>query len=928
MVQEKNQDRVSGKQPQLWVQVFIITLILILVSIVFFFGSRTYKEATKVAKGQFNQQQLILARSAATSINYFIGDLELEDDLILLSRLPVVQKIDPGCLKHLESIYLRFLPKTSIWRIDQNSILCVLFPSNRSILYVLGLVVLVLAAGGFSLFIISYRWSKYLKREVTRQTRELRETGDYLQSLIQNANAPIIVWNGNKQITIFNKEFEKISGRTESEMKEKSLDVLFPEDSRSDIIKKIEGTLRGESWKNLEMPIIRKNGEKRIVLWNSANIYSEDGTKLIATIAQGQDITMRKKAEEMLQESERKFRTIIESSHEMIFSKDLEGRYHTLNLHAAVGLGGTSIEDIEGKTDYDIMPKEWADAIRETDKKVIKNNEKIEVEEVICNALGEERIYFSRKWPLYDNEGNITGINCFALDITERKQAEIALRESEAKYRATFESTGAATVIYGENMIMSLVNTEFTKLSGYSKEEIEGNKSIIDFVNKDELESIEEYHLLRGITDDIIPGSCEIKFIDKQGNVKDIFMTVSMISGTKMSVASLLDITRQKRIENQLVQAQKIDAVGTLTAGFAHELNNLLVPMLGFSELVLSDLPAESKSRRDLNQVLKAAERARKLVAQILSFSWPDEGERKLIYLTDTIDEVLKLLRPTLPATIDINKNIAPDTGQIYADPTQMYQVLMNLCTNAYQAMMPKGGILEISIANIELDKKSCKKFNGLMPGFYIKLTIKDSGCGMDKKILEKIFDPFIVIKNNGMSAGMGLSVVHSIIESHSGYITVKSKPSAGTTFEVYLPVARSIAEVRPEITKPVKGGTESILLIDDEIAVAETEKRMLERLGYKVTMRTSSLEALELYRINSGEFDLVIMDQTMPGLTGAQLAVKFLNIKPDIPIILCTGYSRSITSEKAQGLGVSKLVMKPLVGTELGRIVRQVLDK
>ena len=385
------------------------------------------------------------------------------------------------------------------------------------------------------------------------------------------------------------------------------------------------------------------------------------------------------------------------------------------------------------------------------------------------------------------------------------------------------------------------------------------------------------------------------------------------------------DTTRRDDLEGRLRQAQKMEAIGTLSGGIAHDFNNILTPILGYTEMSINNLPVDSKTSEYLAQVQKAGERAKDLVGQILTFSHHTEGEQKPIQLVPIVKEALKLLYATLPATIEIHQNIAKETGIVNADPTQMHQILMNLCINAGHAM-PEGGVLEISLVNVELDEEFCAKYKGLTAGHHIRLTVTDTGCGMDKEILQRVFEPFFTTKGH-QGTGMGLSVVHGIVKSHKGYISVYSEPGIGTTFHVYLPVAESIAETRPETTEPAQQGSESILFVDDEPMIVEMGRETLKRLGYSVTTQNSSIKALELFRMKPMEFDLVITDQTMPQMTGTDLAREILQLRPNIPIILCTGFSHIITSEKALAQGIRKFVIKPVVGAELGRIVRQVLD-
>ena len=554
-----------------------------------------------------------------------------------------------------------------------------------------------------------------------------------------------------------------------------------------------------EDRKNINEKLLRKGFIKD----EEVNLKKKDGTDLICSVYaiavrdkddkviyyDGiiEDITERKKTEEKL----RLLSQSINSSNDGLAMGDINSKITYVNK-AFTKMFGYSQEELIGKEIAFIYLDDQIPILEKAIKSTIDGNWTGElIGKRKDGSLIPMEISSSR---VIDDKGKVIALLASHRNITERKQIEIALRESEENYRTTFESTGTATVIIEEDKTISLANTEFAKLCGYSKEEIEGNKSWTEFVVKDDLKRMKEYHRLRGIDEKSTPGQYEFGFIDKQGNIKNIFLTIALIPGTKKRVASLLDITEKKRIERKLSQVQKMEAIGTLASGIAHEFNNLLVPMLGFTDLVLSDLPAESELHKDLKQVQIAAERAKDMVTKILAFSRQTEGYQKLINLAFIIDEVLNLLQVTLPATIEIRQNLAPDTDKIIADSTQMHQVLMNLCMNAYQAM-PKGGILEISLENIKLDKKLSAKFDDLEPGSYIRLTIRDTGYGMDKKTLERIFDPFFTTKYSGVGTGMGLSVVHGIVKNHNGDIIVQSEPGVGTTFQIYLPTVKSIDE-------------------------------------------------------------------------------------------------------------------------------------
>ncbi len=383
-------------------------------------------------------------------------------------------------------------------------------------------------------------------------------------------------------------------------------------------------------------------------------------------------------------------------------------------------------------------------------------------------------------------------------------------------------------------------------------------------------------------------------------------------------------------LEEQLRQAQKMEAIGTLAGGIAHDFNNILAGILGYAELASLDIPEGSEAKINLQQSIKSTYRARDLVQQILAFSRQSKQERKPLDIRPIIKEALKLLRASLPSTIEIRQNIEADWGAIEADPTQIHQVLMNLCTNAAHAMSEDGGVLEVSLTKFDMDAGTSGVNSEIEPGPYLKLRVSDTGSGMPPEILSRIFDPYFTTKETGKGTGLGLAVVHGIVKSHRGAITVSSEPGKGTTFDIYFPRGDIIqAPSELERIEPLPlGGRERVLFVDDEKAIVDIGQKLLERLGYEVVGRTSSVEALELFRAKPESFDLVITDMTMPNMTGDKLARELMGIRPDIPVILCTGFSERITEEKAKLLGIREFVMKPLVMKDLAKSMRRALDR
>ena len=505
------------------------------------------------------------------------------------------------------------------------------------------------------------------------------------------------------------------------------------------------------------------------------------------------------------QESEEKYRVLLENLPQKVFHKDKDCIYVSCNENYARDL---SIEPdaIRGTTDYDYYPKELAEKYISDDKRIIELGES---ENIIEKYIAADKEFWVHtvKTPIRDESAQITGVLGIFWDITDLKQAE---KEKE-------------------------------------------------------------------------------------------------------------------KLEVQLRQSYKMEAIGTLAGGIAHDFNNMLSIIIGNTELSMMNLPEGSKTRAQLDEVIQASKRASDLVRQILSFSREADQELKPIQPAIVIKEVIKLLRSTIPTTVEIRQNIDPECGTIIADPTQIHQVLMNLSTNAMHAMQEKG-VLEICLELTTLSGDDLKHRPDMVAGPYIRLSVSDTGSGMDEQTLERIFDPFFTTKEVGKGTGMGLSVVHGIVTTHHGMITVDSTPGQGTTFNVYFAKTES-EEVKPAETVPhLPTGDERILFVDDDKNIVNLWEKILKHLGYEVTTKTSSTEALEVFRSQPEEFDLVITDQTMPGMTGAELTKKLMAIRADIPIILCTGYSSKLSVEEAINLRIKKFFMKPVETRQLAMAIREIL--
>ncbi len=527
--------------------------------------------------------------------------------------------------------------------------------------------------------------------------------------------------------------------------------------------------------------------------------------------------------------------------------------------------------------------------------------------------------------PIKNQEGKVVQVVHLSRDITRKKLDE----QERLRLATAIEQTVEGCIITDQQGNISYVNPAMERLSGYAREEVIGRP--VDILIGDQPEKTP----LPGIWDIIQGGRVMCGHFTgrrKNGAPYDTETTISPIRDSNGEIINHVfvqrDITHEKEVERKLLQAQKMEAIGTLAGGVAHDFNNILTAILGFAQLAKYNIPAGNPSLSDLDDVIKAGRRARDLVRQILAFSRQSEQVRQPMQLASIIKEAIKLLRATIPATIEIVQEIDPNSGPVMADPTQIHQVLMNLCTNAYHAMREKGGTLLVGLADVTVDQETARINPGLNEGDYLLLTVSDTGQGIEQAIVDRIFEPYFTTKGVGEGTGLGLSVVHGIVIDLGGIIKVESQPGKGSTFTIYLPRVRGEVAVADTADQKGMGGAEHILLVDDEPAIVHMGQKLLSRLGYTVTTRVSSIEAWELFRHDPHRFDLVITDQTMPHLTGIELSREISRLRPDMPIILPPRFNTLITPDKARQLGISEFVMKPLIPHDLEMIVRQVLDR
>ena len=511
----------------------------------------------------------------------------------------------------------------------------------------------------------------------------------------------------------------------------------------------------------------------------------------------------------------------------------------------------------------------------------------------------------------------------------ERVHTEEDLRESEEKFRSLSENAPDIIYTLGVEGSFTYVNPAWEEIVGYGRDETLG-KYFVDFM--EEKDSGDHAKLFKVIRDgNKIVRSATITLINKDGSPRLFNFSgapnLNLAGEITGMVGLLKDITEHRKTEAQLRQAQKMEAIGTLAGGIAHDFNNILMAIIGHADLAKMKLPGDSEVIYNLNQVKSAGERAKRLIQQILAFSRMGEQQRIALSITPLIKEALKFLKSTLPTSIEIRDYLEADPGIIEADATQIHQIVMNFCTNAEHAMREEGGTLHVKLIRVEVDRQTALQHHELHTGPHVRLTVTDTGCGMEPETLEHIFDPYFTTKEVGEGTGLGLSVVHGIVNTHGGAITVKSAPAKGTTFHVYFPIIEKEEKLQERSEGPLPTGNERILFVDDEQVIVYIGEKTLGQLGYDVVTKANGVDALELFRADPDRFDLVITDMTMPRMTGDQFARELIKLRPDIPIILCTGFNPKISKEQAGKIGIKAFVMKPLVRRDMANIVRKVLD-
>lgn len=639
----------------------------------------------------------------------------------------------------------------------------------------------------------------------------------------------------------------------------------------------------------------------------------------------------RKRAAQKLLAAEGKYRQLYESMMDAYVRVDMTGSIIEFNK-AYVDLLGQTEEELLQLTDVDITPERWrALEAAIIEKQVLPRGYSDVYEKEYQQKDGTVIPVELRVNLLKDEAGLPTGMWAIVRDISGRKRSE-AERE---RLLTAIEQSDETIIITDAKGAIQYVNPAFTRITGYSKAEAIGqNPRLLKSGKQDGAFYQNLWATIAG------GNSFQKRMINrrKDGSLFTEEVTISPVcdvAGTIVNyVAVKRDITEQLQMENRFRHAQKLEAIGTLAGGIAHDFNNILTAILGYTDLAQQEVGAQSSAGKDLQKVITAGKRAVDLVRQILTISRQSEKEQQPVKIQYIIKEALKLLRPSISTLINIKSFIDVECPAILADSTEIHQVIMNLCTNAFHAMsdMPRADhVMELRLAPVELDQITMLNLGlNVTGGRFVELTVSDTGCGMDAGTMTRIFDPYFTTKEKGQGTGLGLATVHSIVTAGGGAITVDSKIGQGATFCIFWPVHEGgiLAQEPVKDDKIVERGTERIMVIDDEEPITQFLQRTLAKFGYQVSTYTSCEEAIRIFTQRPTAYDLVITDLNMPKVMGTDLARAFLETRPDIPIILCTGFSENVDREQAKRLGIRELVYKPVDRDVLASLVRKILDE
>ena len=793
--------------------------------------------------------------------------------------------------------------------------------------------------------------------DLVREMYEVKRTFGLVSLRIFSADGHITFSTASEEISRINRQsffVEKVAkGRTYTQVSSLSYRSQQGQPAKASVVQTYVPITRAGQFVGaveIDYNITERKAELDNLIHQSSVFLFLVGTGVLALsvffgFKSKQSSLQQRKAEKELHVANRQLLDIIEFLPDATFVVDRDSRVVAWN-RAMEEMTGVHKDAILGKGNYEYSMAFYGtrspmliDAVNGDVSETSGHYDYVEKHgETLCAEVTlsiAHSVKYANLWatasPLLDQEGNYVGAIESIRDISERRTAQQSLSDKNVLLKNILDNIPHFVFWKDRDSVFQGCNLNFAQVAGLDAPE--------DIVGKTDFDMVwekEEAEFYRQCDQEVMESGEPLLDIEEpqlQDDGKNAILLTSKVPlrnavGDVVGILGIFaDITDQKALEKQLRQNQRIEAIGTLAGGIAHDFNNILTAVIGYTEFTMADMPVGSQNQFSLNEVLKASHRAKDLVQQILMFGQQAEQERTPTMIKPIIKEALELLRATIPTTIEICQEIREDAGSVLADPTQMHQVIMNLGTNAYHAMQETGGTLKVTLDNLHVDAKLAASSAGLHEGAYVRLTVSDTGHGMGQDTLEHVFEPYFTTKKIGEGSGLGLSVVHGIIMGHGGAITVKATPGEGALFTIYLP--RLFNEAAREITEQenLPKGNERILFVDDEEALVHLGQKNLESLGYEVTTETSGVDALELFRSDPQAFDLIFTDQTMPILTGIQLSEKILNVRPDIPIILCTGFSATTSVKTAKSIGIKEFIMKPLTKRDVALTIRKVLD-
>ncbi|OPY71038.1 MAG: Blue-light-activated protein [Syntrophorhabdaceae bacterium PtaU1.Bin034] len=749
-------------------------------------------------------------------------------------------------------------------------------------------------------------------RRVTED--ELREARERLADTLESMSEAFFILDRRYRFNYLNRAAEELYKRPAGELIGQTLWKVSPESI---------GTVIHEHFRKAmdeRVPVVFEALSPMLSIWFEARLFPTAAGLSVYV----RDITERKKNEESL----RRQAEMLNVTYDAVVVRDLENRVFFWNRGAEERYGWTS-DEVMGKVSHELFETRFPKPLAEIRKELFKKGRW--EGELIHRKRDGSRIIVETRWALErDETGRPIAVMESSNDVTERKKAE----RDRIRLATAIESVAEGVAVMSGDGTVEYVNPAWCQMTGHEADDLVGQHIRTIGARNGEPFSTSIWQFIWQFLMAGESWSGRATARRKDGTLFEVDVTASPVRDSSGKLVNYIvvgrDITNQVALEKQLRQAQKMEAIGTLAGGIAHDFNNILAAIVGFAELAIDDQSKGSRAERFLRNILKAAMRGKDLARHILTYSRTREEEQKPLVMAPVVKENLKMLRASIPATIRIIENISDTTNAVFADATQVQQVVMNLCTNAAHVLKDTGGTIRVSLTRYAFDDPARTPHPELRPGNYLKLSVIDTGPGIPHDIIDNIFDPFFTTKKPGEGTGLGLSVTQGIVKSHKGVITVASQPGKGTVFDVYWPIVevRDAGEHPEGFAHTIPRGRERILFVDDEQALVEVAEESLKGLGYEVVGTSDSVEALELFRHDPYTFDLVITDQVMPHLTGLEMAKRMMEVRPDTPLVVITGFSEVLDGEEARSLGIQEVIMKPIVKKEMAETIRRVLDK